>query len=175
MNNEAPSRWPRTLAEVAAFSQSLEDFGRYLREWEHSISRKGVHSRPGLRKALADEPIVLENKYTGGDIADAYLAALAEWLVRKHALKEIDWPKDPNRYTEQAWWANGFQASLLASTPASFRTRNLFTIPHDPFKSRRGRPPVTEEQKREKQRVRQKRYRDHTRELLQIARQLGHS
>lgn len=170
MSDLHPTRWPRTLREVAEFSDSIEDFGRYLREWEHSISRKGVHSRPALRRSLEEEPPQMRGRFDQGDVADAYLAALAEWLVRKHDLEDLEWTVDPPRIADRAWWAHGARAELLASTPASFRTRHLFTMPNDPFRPRAGRPRVSEEQKRRKLAERQKRYRARVNALLKQAR-----
>lgn len=172
MNNSTPTHWPRTLREVAEFSESIEDFGRFLREWEHTISRKGVHSRPALYRSLSDEPPTLRDRFEQGDVADAFLAALAEWLVRKHGLRDVEWAHDPHRIADRAWWANGVRPSLLVRTPASFRVRHLFTIPNDPFRPRPGRPRISEKEKLEKQALRQKKYRARIRDLVKKARDL---
>lgn len=170
MSEFPKERFARTLREVAELSASLEDFGLRLREWEHHVSREGVHSRPALRRSLAEEPPLLSGVIPEGDVADAYLAALADWLVRKHDLVAIDWVNDSKRTANKAWWAHRARGSLLVHTPGSFRIRHVFTVPNDPFRPRRGRPPVSEVTKREKQCARQKRYRLRINKLVEAAR-----
>lgn len=170
--SEVPKiRWPRSLCEIARTAEGLEEFGRLLREWEHHISREGVHSRPALARSLAAEPPILAERFDKGEVADAYLAALAEWLALKNGFPPPGWTADPKRVAEPAWWAHGHHNHLLVHAPASFRTRNLFTIPHDPFRPRAGRPRVDEETKRRKGRARQKRYRQRIGELVRRARE----
>jgi len=57
------------------------------------------------------------------------------------------------------------------ASPASFRQRQIFTVPERVFTPRAGRPPVSEAQKREKARLRQKAYRKRIAELVRTARE----
>lgn len=132
--------WPATLCEVAQRSDSIQDFGQLLREWEHTISRKGIDTPETLHGRMVEEPRKLRGRFPQGDVADAFLAALAEWLCVKHGQEPPEWTADPERVADQAWWANGVQVSLRGKSPSSFRTRNLFTIPHDPFRPRPNPP-----------------------------------
>jgi hypothetical protein len=70
------------------------------------------------------------------------------------------------------WFADEARASLLVLTPASFRQRNVYTIPEQVIKLRRGRPRVSDEQKREKAMARDRRYREKIREKLLKLRKL---
>ena len=73
---------PKTLKELAERSQSLEELGRNLRDWQHEISRQ-VSSTREFKNRLRETPESLADKFEGGDIADAYLAAYADWLSVK--------------------------------------------------------------------------------------------
>lgn len=164
-------RRPLTLREVAEQSDSLQSFGMNLRDWQHEIQRGGVHSRNELAKRLEQAPSLLATHFQGGDCADAYLAAYAEWLADKAGIPRPDWCGDPNRVSREPWFSMPVRGHLVAVTPASFRQRNLFTIPDAVFTPKPGRPGVPETQKREKSRSRQKRYRDRVRLTIERARQ----
>ena len=60
----------------------------------------------------------------------------------------------------------------MIDTPASFRQRGVFTIPENVVRLRRGRPRVSPEQKREKARIRDQRYRAKIREKLKKFKEL---
>jgi len=162
---------PNSLKEVAEQSESLEDFGYGLRDWDHIIQRSGIHSGKELSRRIQDKPPRLQNKFKGGDTADAYLAAYAEWLANGAGIERPDWVNEPSRVSKEPWFGGPDHAYLITHTPASFRQRNLFTIPEPIFTPRPGRPRVPEEQKREKARLRQKAYRDRRREELKRLRE----
>lgn len=72
---------PKTLAEVAELAAQGESFDLCLRNF-----LDGFLSRPAAT-ALAAEPERLADKLPGlGAVADAYLAATAEWLAWKFNL-----------------------------------------------------------------------------------------
>lgn len=162
---------PRTLADVARASDSLAAFGMNLRDWQHEIQRGGVHSRPELQRRLMDAPPRCVERFAGGDVADAYLAAYAEWLADDAGIDRPDWTRDPKRVASDPWFATPLRGHLLISTPASFRQRNVFTTPQTVFSPARGRPKVSLDQKRVKARLRQKMYRQRIRALVEKARQ----
>ena len=164
---------PTTLAEVARLSDSLSAFGMHLRDWQHAVQREGVHSRTALWHCIADEPPFCGGRFQGGDVADAYLAAYAEWLADRAVVARPVWTQDPVRVAQDPWFATPLRGWLLAHTPASFRQRNLFTSPQAIFKPAAGRPRVPLAQKREKARQRQKAYRGRIRALVQQARKDG--
>ena len=164
---------PKTLKEVAAWSQSLEDFGRNLRDWQHEIQRGGVHSCVELAKRLHPEPELLRGIFEGGDTADAYLAAYAEWIADRAGVARPAWTHDKARVLSDPWFATPDHRRLLVTTPASFRQRNLFTSPEPVFHAQAGRPKVSAEQKRANANRRQKAYRDRVRAKLEKARSAG--
>ena len=159
-----------TLSEVARQADSLPSFGMALRDWQHVIQRDHVNSRNELVRRLAEEPPWLADRFPQGDVADAYLAAYAEWIADRAGIPRPEWCADPARCVHDPWFSASTRGLLLAKSPASFRQRNLFTIPESVFTPRRGRPRVSAEQKREKARQRQRAYRGRVRELLVLAR-----
>ena len=158
VRNETIER-PKTLCRVAATVDSLEQFGMALRDWQHEIRRGGVHGRKELARRIEEVPPLLADRFAGGSIADAYLAAYAEWMADRAGITRPDWCADPRRVSPEPWFSTPLRGRLLVQSPASFRQRNLFTVPEPVFVPRRGRPRVSREQKREKARQRQKAYR----------------
>ena len=161
---------PQTLSDIAESSQTLEDFGRNLRDWQHEIQRGGVNSRREFALRISDPPGALIQRFPEGDIADAMLAAYAEWLADQAGIPRPDWVRDPRRIAQNPWFGSPLKGWLLVNTPASFRQRNLFTIPEPVFTPRRGRPTVSREQKARKAAMRQQAYRKRIRALVDQAR-----
>ena len=133
MNDHRSPDRPRTMADVAAQSESLADFGLHLRDWQHHIQRGGIHSRKGFLACIAEKPRPMRDRFEGGDIADAYLAAYAEWLVDQAQVPRPDWCRDGTRVADHPWFATPLRGRLLVVSPASFRQRNLFTVPENVF------------------------------------------
>lgn len=161
---------PKTLSEVAQRSGSLSEFGTQLRDWQHEIQRSGVHSRNELAARLAEPPERLAGRFAQGNVADAYLAAYAEWIADQAGLPRPRWSGDRDRIAGDPWFSTRDRGLLLVRSPASFRQRNLFTIPEPVFRPRRGRPRVPLAQKKEKARARQRAYRARIRKLVEQAR-----
>lgn len=161
---------PRSLKDVAEQSESLQDFGLNLRDWQHEILRGGVHSRNELSARISDTPPPLANSFEQGDVADAYLAAYAEWLADKAEIPRPTWCSDRTRTAADPWFSSPTRGLLLIQSPASFRQRNLFTLPEQVFHPKAGRPRASLEHKREKARQRQKAYRKRIRALVEKAR-----
>ena len=133
MNVSDTYQRPKTLADVADSSEALEEFGAHLRDWQHEIQRGSVHSRPELARRINESPRRLKGRFQGGDTADATLAAYAEWIADQARISRPGWVSDPERVSEEPWFGGPIRAWLLANTPASFRHRNLFTIPEPVF------------------------------------------
>lgn len=161
---------PKTLAEVAAQSQRIEDFGLLLRDWIHHITRNDVSNRPALRRAIEETPEPMGKRFTQGNVCDAFLAAYAEWIADQANIERPPWTADSSRVAHEPWFAGDDRAALLILAPASFRQRNVFTIPENVVKLRRGRPLVSQELKREKARSRDRRYRDRVRNWIRAGR-----
>jgi hypothetical protein len=170
MNVSETLQRPKTLKDVADSSSRLEEFGRFLRDWQHEIQRGGVHSRKEFAKRLAEEPPFLDGVFEGGDTADATLAAYAEWLADQAGLPRPEWCRDRRRIARAPWFGSPLRGWLIAHTPASFRQRNLFTIPEPVFSPKPGRPRVSREHKARKAAERQRAYRKRIRHLVAQAR-----
>jgi hypothetical protein len=154
---------PETLAEVAAQSASLEEFGRNLRDWLHSV--RLFSSRPQLARAIADEPARLADAFAHGAVADATLAAYAELVAARAGLAAPTWAFEAGRVLDQPWFAEpGEDASVrkwaLQLSPVPFKRRNLFVARVDlPLRLRAGRPAVSAAQKARSNAERQRRHR----------------
>lgn len=157
---------PNTLKQVAEQASDLQEFGLLLRDWIHQVTRGDVSNRPALKRSIDQTPPLLRTKFGEGEVADAYLAAYAEWIADKAKIDRPHWVQRSSRVLEEPWFADDARASLLIETPASFRQRGVFTIPESVVRLRRGRPRVSLEQKRAKARVRDQRYRAKIREKL---------
>ena len=173
MKVNRPYARPKTLREVAEGSNSLEMFGRNLRDWQHEIQRGGVTSRKEFGSRIREAPPCVRKKFDRGEVADAMLAAYAEWLADHAGIPRPDWCGDRSRVTDDPWFGSPLRGWLLAHTPASFRQRNLFTVPEPVFTPRPGRPRVSAEHKARKAAERQRAYRKRVRAWAEKGRQLG--
>ncbi len=162
---------PKTLKELAQRSHSLEAFGRNLRDWQHEISRR-VTSRSEFKRRIQEEPEQLAKKFKRGNVADAYLAAYADWLSAQASLQSPDWVGGSQRRLKNPWYADSNHSQLAELAPESFRVRGVYTIPDPIFIPRRGRPRVSAKQKRLKAIERQRAYRKRIKALVEKARLL---
>jgi|SRR6266853_5924727 len=121
----APNAWtrPQTLGEVADAASSMEDFHANVRDFLHAFK-----SSPN-RDRIAVEPALLREKFPRGEIADAYLAAVAVELSLDLACARPKWTQTSARVLDRPWfaaWTDGLRIILLHESPAGFRERNLF-------------------------------------------------
>lgn len=159
---------PQTLADVAERADSLARFGRELADWLHTVRTLG--SRPALARAIEPAPGRLAGRFAEGALADATLAAYAEFLAERIKATPPAWCFEPERIAPEPWFAEeGPRARLFAlrDTPPAFKRRNLFTAAPDlPVHLRRGRPSISEETKRAHNAARQRRFQQRRRALL---------
>ncbi len=121
--------WRRasSLYEVVASAQTVEDIGLNLAEFLDHVSllaRKPQNCR-ALLAGLRTEP-----PRTGDAVQDAYLAAVAAHLARKHGLPFPRWTEKKSRRLDRPWFALPYdwaRAELLRDSPPAFRERNIFT------------------------------------------------
>lgn len=152
---------PTTARAVARSAGSLEEYGRNLRDWFHEIRR--FTSGKQLADAVQVRPPRLGARIEQGEIADAFLAAQVEYLCRRAGLRPPRWTRDQCYILAEPWFSlpgRSERTQLLLLTPTEFRNRNVFTTSEIEFVPRRGRPRVSEAGKREKARLRQRRYRE---------------
>jgi hypothetical protein len=112
-----------SLAEVAALSHDRRAFAHALSEF---LDQFRIERRVEM---LAEEPVRLEGRYEEGDVADAYLAAVAVALAREIGTAPPAWAWKPDRKLRRPWFAHpgaALRATLIAESPAPFRERNLF-------------------------------------------------
>jgi hypothetical protein len=116
-------RRPRSLAEVADWSESWKELSYHLADFLHEFA-----ARPS-EAMLVDRPRILAAVFDGGEICDAYLAATAATLAPKIGKSRPAWTEEPDRYLRKPWFASpgsSMRACLLLESPARFRERNLF-------------------------------------------------
>lgn len=151
---------PQTARAVARRSASVEEFGLNLRDWFHELRR--ASTRAELHEAVRVRPPRLAQRFELGQVADAYLAAQAEFLCRRAGVRPPRWTQDSAYVLEEPWFSapgKRLRAHLLLDTPVEFRNRNVFTTPEFAPQVRPGRPRVSLVAKREKARLRQQRFR----------------
>lgn len=154
---------PKSLSEVAERSESVEDFGRYLRDWLHEVRR--ISSRSQVRDAIQREPTRLAERFAQGELADAWLGAYAEHLAGAAGVERPRWAFVPWRIAKYPSFDEGgtsreLRLLALAQSPLAFKRRNLFTPAVDlPLRLRPGRPIKSEAEKRETNAERQRRFR----------------
>ena len=116
-------RRPGSLAEVARWTGSWEEFFPHL--WD-LLDQFSIERRPEM---LAEEPPRLAGSIAAGDVADAYLAAVAVALSRSAGVVPPAWTRGTGRALRSPWFAHpgaALRATLILESPASFRERNLF-------------------------------------------------
>ena len=154
---------PLTLRQIAAQSDSLEDFGRHFRDWLHEL--RYMSSRAKVGAALAEEPRRLGRQFPQGAVADAWLAAYAEFISRRLGRPAPVWSQQRTRVSPEPWFATADRDHLaqlvaLRDSPAPFKNRNLISPVVDlPLNLRAGRPTKTADEKRRANAERQARFR----------------
>lgn len=113
---------PKTLAEVANRILEAGDPGHEIKDFLHEF-RDG-----GSLSMLEDEPANLEGQIEDGKRLNAFLQALAVYLAVQLNCDPPSWTRTPIRLSDP-WFASpglALRNYLLLSSPAPFRTRNLF-------------------------------------------------
>lgn len=114
---------PSSLAMLAAKATDSPSFHRHLADFLDEFRLCG---RPG---SMAEEPERLSVRFDRGEVADAYLAAVAVSLAREAGFAPPAWVWAEDRKLRAPWFASpglAIRAMLLLESPAPFRERNLF-------------------------------------------------
>ena len=114
---------PSSLQQLAAWSVSRREFHYHLADF---LDQFRLHRQPDM---LAREPEQLASRFDGGDVCDAYLAAIAVALAREIHEAPPDWAWAESRKLSRPWFASpgvAVRAMLLLESPGPFRERNLF-------------------------------------------------
>jgi hypothetical protein len=113
---------PTTLAEVAGHILQGADAGMEIKDFLHEFQER---SSPAM---LQQTPPTLAGRVDKGEIFDAYLQALAVYLMVKLDFEPPQWTR-PAIQLPEPWFASpgaAIRNYLLLSSPAPFRSRNLF-------------------------------------------------
>lgn len=115
---------PRSLAEVARLAAAGDSFDRCLANFLDEF-----YAAPSAM-ALEEVPPLLAPQFGEmGKVQDAYLAATAEELARRHGLSVPVWTPSSERELHHPWFASSLaslRAVLILESPPGFRARNLF-------------------------------------------------
>lgn len=111
------------MNEVFRSVNSEDDFSYAIRDF---VDRFNDEPSPSL---LRVEPELLEAVLSDGGVADAWLAATAVYLSKKHQLALPAWTRGNARALDKPWFgakSPNLKIVLLQESPAEFRVRNLF-------------------------------------------------
>ena len=155
---------PATVREVALQAETLRDFGHLCQDWLHTLRK--VSSRNAAAAAIHAEPPLLRARFSQGEVADAWLAAMAELIAQRCRIEVPVWARSPKRILRHPWFAeekSGPEARIIAlrDSPSAFKKRNLYAAAVDlPLRLRAGRPKHTPELLRRANAKRQRRFRE---------------
>jgi hypothetical protein len=113
---------PKTLTEAAGHILQGADAGMEIKDFLHEFQERG------LPTMLREAPPTLAGVVEKGAMLDAYLQALAVYLSAKIDLDPPAWTQ-PAIQLQEPWFASpgaAIRNYLLLSSPAPFRSRNLF-------------------------------------------------
>ena len=133
---------PATVRDVALQAETLRDFGHLCQDWLHTLRK--ISSRNAAAAAIHDEPPLLRGRFHQGEVADAWLAAMAELIARRCGLEVPGWARSPRRILRDPWFAeesSGPEARIIAlrDSPSAFKKRNLYAAAVDlPLRLRAG-------------------------------------
>jgi hypothetical protein len=139
---QARSRRPRSLKEVALWGRELGDVDAFLRGF---LDEFHVERDPLVRAAmLAEEPALEPNER-----ANAYFGAAAEHLALRNKLAVPEWTGRPERFLKRPFFPCGLEslkAHLLVHSPTAFRRRLIFVDADPLYRPRRDRVGIVEGQ-----------------------------
>lgn len=124
------SQRPRTLQAVAVDSACYPDFGHNLRDFLHAFAdarRRG----DALLPMLAPAPPRLAGRFAEGKVCDAFLAATADFLARRHRLPTPEWALLETLALDHPWFSPdlpGVRGMLLRDSPSAFKDKNIFAF-----------------------------------------------
>ena len=113
---------PQTIADVARHIRAGGDPGYEIKDFLHEFQDKGS------LEMLLEKPPGMEDTVADGKRWNAFLQALAVHLAGKLNCDPPEWTWPPIRIMDP-WFASPGTAMrnyLLISSPAPFRTRNIF-------------------------------------------------
>jgi hypothetical protein len=120
---------PKTLLEVAERAHSLDSWGLALGDFLDEINFRRENRIP-LEPCLHHPPKLLRREFPGGEIADAFGAALADYISAEFlGATGPAWAKESERYLSIPWYPDDsprIHEYLAQATPAAFREHGVF-------------------------------------------------
>ena len=111
------------MAELSLRVTNRDQFWAEFKDFLHQLN---AHPTP---EAVRQAPPPLAGKIPEGDRMDAYLAATALYLARRHAWDIPPWVYADNRTLHHPWFlhpAPRIRNLLIMESPPEFRERNIF-------------------------------------------------
>jgi hypothetical protein len=115
---------PKSLQEVAVLAAGGDSLDRCLANFLDEF-----YSTPTADALTEAPPLLAWLRGELGRIQEAYLAATAEELARRHGFACPAWAEEEERTLHRPWFASplaALRAVLLLESPPAFRARNLF-------------------------------------------------
>jgi hypothetical protein len=125
---------PKSLKEVAEQAFNLEAWGFALAEFmdEVNATRKLGQGR-ALFDLIRDEPPLVRSRFEGGEAADAFGAAFAEYVAQSVSSPPPPWTRKTERFLAKAWFPlphisehPRLRELIERLTPQPFREHNVF-------------------------------------------------
>jgi hypothetical protein len=120
---------PESLHEIAERADSIEAWGLALGDLLDEIGFRRGRSA-AIASCLETEPPLLRGKFAQGEVADAFAAALAEYLSAEHLRENAPaWTRGRERFLAPPWFADDspkLRDYLLTSAPPTFRDHGVF-------------------------------------------------
>lgn len=125
---------PKSLKELAEKASTLEAWGFGLAEFLDEVNAVRRAGRSAsLFDLVREEPPVLRTRFAEGETADAFGAALAEYLADAAAVSAPGWTRQRERFLSHAWFPlpqfadlPHLRSLIERETPPAFRAHNVF-------------------------------------------------
>jgi hypothetical protein len=120
---------PKSLHEVAERATSLEAWGAALSDFLDEINFRRA-ADISLGPCVQPVPKLLRAKFSGGEIADAFSAAVAEYFATESLGGTAPaWTRQPERFLDIPWYPDDspqIRAYLDRVAPREFREHGVF-------------------------------------------------
>ena len=98
-----------------------------MRDWQHEL--KQLSSRSQFVDCFAKTPLLMQRRFSQGDLADAYLAGYVSFLSAAAGIQRPEWVDDSKRIALNPWFSSSDRKRLLVVSPVSLREKNIFAVP----------------------------------------------
>jgi hypothetical protein len=120
---------PKNLGDVADRAVSLDSWGLALSDLLDEIACRR-ENRIEIESCVRTPPPLLRGKFQDGDIADAFAAALAEYVTSEQiGVPPPSWVSEPERFLIEPWYPDEsprIREYLAKAAPRAFRVHGIF-------------------------------------------------